>query len=342
MKIFNKKLLVMGLGAAMLLSCVAHVEPESRNDSSSANSRVIVSGNIQYSYERSPNIKFDFVQRQNPFTSREIKSIQDALDKLPDAFLEKVISSGVTKFYRIAKVPRKNSDIFTSAGDETAVAVPPRGFIAFADSAFNRDHADVYKILIHQAAHCVAWKKAGGNPFGATAFTWISWTGDKEPFGRKSFNGFVSDYGSTNPREDYAETCVYYWLAPDNLQKINPEKFAYMRDKVFETISPPDARQELPSPIHVQPVITSLSSASDEIDSLVIIKGKYFMGPFDGGYNIVRFGGLQANHGAVSNTTMYAWVPDVSEGNHPITVTTQDGVSNAVPFTVETPWWKFW
>jgi hypothetical protein len=344
MKIFNKRfLVVVGFVMVILLSCAANIETEKRSNSSSGDTRFTGSGNIQYSYERSDNIRFDFVQRQKAFTSDEIKAIKEVLDKLPDAFLGKVIASGVKKFYRVAKLPRKTGDLFLEEGDDTAVAVPPGGFIAFADSAFSREHADLYKIVVHHTAHCVQWREAGNNALSATPFTWISWTGKTEPFGYKTFNGFVSNYARTNHREDYAETCVYYWLDPDKLRKVNPEKFAYMRDKVFGTISSSDSRKELADIIFVMPYIESLGDASDEVYSFVSIKGKNFMGPFDGGYNRVRFGGSIAQHVPVSNTVIWAWVPDVTEGDKPVTVTTQDGTSNAFPFYVTgDPWWKYW
>ena len=44
---------------------------------------------------------------------------------------------------------------------------------------------------------------------------------------------FVSSYASTQPAEDYAETCVNYILHPDKLEKAAPSKYAYMKNKIF-------------------------------------------------------------------------------------------------------------
>ena len=44
----------------------------------------------------------------------------------------------------------------------------------------------------------------------------------------------VSDYARTNSSEDFAETYRAYIHEPAHLQEKSPEKFAFMRDKVFE------------------------------------------------------------------------------------------------------------
>lgn len=342
MKIIYKRVVLLICGVSMLLSCATYVEPENRKDASTAKHKEIISGNIQHSYERSTRIKFDFIQRRKAFSDSEIKSIKEALDKLPDVYLEKVIASGVNKFYRVPSFPIK-SDHFLDVRDKTAMTVFKGGFITFTDSAFNNNYADVYKTVVHQTAHCVARSEAGSSSYKVSAsFTLISWTHSTPPYGIKSYNGFVNAYARTSPQEDYAESSVYFWLDPDKLEKINPAKYSYMRDKVFETISPANARQALPAAEHVYPIITSLSSSTDDVANVVIITGRYFMGPVDGGYNKVRFGTKTASSVPVSDTMMYVWVPDVSEGDYPITVTTQDGMSNAVPFTVTDVWWKFW
>ena len=56
----------------------------------------------------------------------------------------------------------------------------------------------------------------------------------------------------------------------------------------------------------------------------------------------VRYRGTSATHLPISRTHIYSWVPAISKGSAPITVTTQDGTSAGAAFTVEEPWWKFW
>jgi hypothetical protein len=44
---------------------------------------------------------------------------------------------------------------------------------------------------------------------------------------------FISDYAKTNPIEDYAETCMNYVLHPNELQRMVPLKYSYMKKNVF-------------------------------------------------------------------------------------------------------------
>ncbi|MEZ4753638.1 MAG: hypothetical protein R3A13_04925 [Bdellovibrionota bacterium] len=51
-------------------------------------------------------------------------------------------------------------------------------------------------------------------------------------FTRKAFTGFSLDlYSSTNPWEDFAETATEYFLAPERLIQLAPEKFQYFEQE---------------------------------------------------------------------------------------------------------------
>lgn len=46
----------------------------------------------------------------------------------------------------------------------------------------------------------------------------------------------VSKYGMTSPWEDFAESAIAYRYAPKSLQKIDPDKFAFMKKFVFDNV----------------------------------------------------------------------------------------------------------
>lgn len=52
------------------------------------------------------------------------------------------------------------------------------------------------------------------------------WTAIKE-------DAMISKYGATNPAEDFAETFVAYRYNPQELQRVSPQKYAYMKKNVF-------------------------------------------------------------------------------------------------------------
>ena len=341
---FRKTCLLWGLGAVMLLGFVSGADAETRQKPNLGN-LLVVGGRIQYRYQRADGIRFDFIRRQKPFSLTEALWIRDALDRLPYFFLERVMSSGVKRFYRDGPNAVPPQSFPATVGEVAAVAVPPApwGFVAFGDSAFHDGSAGIYRVVVHQLGHCVQWNEGGWSTVFGTPFTWISWTGIGEPFGLKSYNGFVSEYGRTNHREDYAETCLYFWLDPEKLWDVNHSKYWYMREFVFGEESPTDARQQLPGIAHVDPVIYSVSPASAEAHSFAVIEGEYFMGPFDGGFNVVRVRGFRADHVPISRNRIWFFVPHVDEGPAPVTVTTQDGSSNPAAFYSEgPPWWEFW
>lgn len=64
---------------------------------------------------------------------------------------------------------------------------------------------------------------------------WQKTTGPKgEDTWKSSPNAkFVSDYASTQPAEDYAETCANYILKPEKLMEKAPEKYAFMKKNIF-------------------------------------------------------------------------------------------------------------
>lgn len=50
---------------------------------------------------------------------------------------------------------------------------------------------------------------------------------------QKSNDQFVSWYSETSPAEDYAESCMNYLLHPKTLKEKAPEKYAYMKNNLF-------------------------------------------------------------------------------------------------------------
>lgn len=294
---------------------------------------------------------FDLLHRDARWTADEADAVRQALDRLPDVLLRKVAEIRVRRFYRDPKPIGRDGRPRPSA---SATTVIEDGFVAFGDALFGRtpDPMRVYATVTHELGHCAQYALAGHGPLlsriqtvalGTPGFTSISWTSAITD-GLRSYNGFVSDYARTDDREDFAESVEFYWLAPDELRRVNPRKFTFMRDVVFEgLVSPPSARKPEHRAIDpVRPAIERLGDRKDDALSLVKLHGQRFMGPIDGGFNTVRYRGARALHLAVSRSTVWSWVPAISTGRADVTVTTQDGRSDPAAFEVTKPWWKFW
>jgi hypothetical protein len=305
-------------------------------------------GDLRYRW-RCGAITVDLKDRNGHWTEHEAIQIRDALDKLPDLYIRKAIEGGVHCFYRDGRFPDAPWQVFAPPHDPLhAVTIPvwPWNCIAIGDNMFKEDDFLVYRVVAHELGHANQWYLSGwATPsIGTPGFTKISWTTGVPTLGMRRWNGFVTNYARTNHLEDFAETAKFYWIAPEELRRISPEKFAFMRDVVFEgLVSPPEARSNEQRPVDpVVPSITSLGDRDDDWGSLVQVHGNYFMGPFDGGFNRVRYRGRTARHVPVSRSTIYSFVPWIEAGSAPITVETPDGTSAAAAFTVDEPWWKFW
>lgn len=311
----------------------------------SATLKAASGGDLQYRYERG-GVSFELRSRERAFTAAEAVMVRDSLDSLPVAYLKKAWQGGARKLYRDDATPVRPWTFLTGENGADACAVPPApwSYIALGDGVFTSAD-DCYRILVHELGHAVQWNEAGYATVTGTPFTPISWVGNAEPvMGVKSHNGFVTDYARTNHREDFAESCLYYWLAPEELYRVNPAKYQYMRTKCFGgEVSPASARRKLKAIAPVAPAIGSLGATGGELGDLVAVKGGNFMGPLDGGFNKVRFGGKATVHLPASRGLVYAFVPDLPQGEAPVRVTTQDGASHQAAFSVEgEPWWKFW
>jgi hypothetical protein len=320
--------------------------PAPRADAANLGTLTVVgSSGERYRWSRN-GLTISLLDRHGKWTEQEAVWVRDALDLLPDLYIKKAIAGGLQKIHRDGLHPDAPWQFIEPVGETIkAVAVPPApwNYVAVCDQMFSSPEK-VRQVITHELGHCVHWSLGGFGITTGTPAAWssISWTGAGY-VGLKSWNGFVTSYSRGNLREDFADCAKFYWLAPDLLARKNPAKFAYMRDVVFERlVSPPAARLPLQLVDDVEPVISSLGDTAEPAGGAIKVHGSYFMAPTDGGFDTVRFRGTAALHLAVSRKQVIAYVPAIGSGSAPVTVTTQDGKSNAAAFTVKKPWWHFW
>jgi hypothetical protein len=103
------------------------------------------------------------------------------------------------------------------------------------------------EVLIHEICHHHDFKGYYATDYGTMTTeqkgsSFAALSGWKEKTGKNGGTSwvhsekaqFVSSYASTQPAEDYAETCANYVLHPEVLLKKAPAKYAYMKNKIFE------------------------------------------------------------------------------------------------------------
>jgi hypothetical protein len=308
------------------------------------NLNIVNNGSLQYTYTRD-GFYFELRSRDGSWSFQEALWLRDAIDQMPDVYLQKVQATGTYILYRDGASPVAPWSWFYSPAHIIAVAVPPWpwNYVSFADGTFSSAD-EVYFTCTHEFGHCAEWNETGWGILFGCNFTRISWVGFVEPMGLQSWNGFARDYSFTNQREDYADACAYYWIAPDQFYGVSPAKYWYMRNNVFGgQVSPASARRSLYIHPWRYPEVDGMTGNEGHVADFNAIYGQRFMGPFDGGFNTVWYGGGTATHVPISNSTIWSWVPDSGGGWQVLSVQTQDGWSNGSWFYNEgKPWWMFW
>ena len=243
------------------------------------NLSVVGTGGVDYRWARD-GIALDLVPGQQSWTEAEAINVRDALDKLPTVYLAKAQSGGVQRIQRDTTTPQAPWNFIAPEGPNiVAVAVPPSpwNYISVTNEVFSSAN-ETYRVVTHELGHCVEWNETGWGILAGCDFTDISWL-RPEPMGFKSWNGFVSDYARTNQREDYAESCCYYWLANAALKQVSPAKWQYMHDRCFGGLVPP-AGDEVALSVtgRVGPAITGLSASDHDPGMPCTASGKYLWG----------------------------------------------------------------
>lgn len=187
------------------------------------------------------------------WTPGEIREMAAAASKMPKQ-LQKLPHLKVVT--RMANGYRKADDSFT-VGAYAMPELPGHGpaELVIYDRGRSRgiSSGSVYDqiswpqhVLMHETCHHYDFKGIYASNFGnmtteQKGSTFSSLSGWKEKVGKRgestwvsnSNAQFVSAYASTQPAEDFAETCANYILDPHHLAKVAPSKYAYMKNKVF-------------------------------------------------------------------------------------------------------------
>jgi hypothetical protein len=92
--------------------------------------------------------------------------------------------------------------------------------------------------LVHEVGHRMAGKMdADESPEWLAMSGWTKKTDPKtkeETWKSSKPSALVSEYGKTNPAEDFAECVVAYRFNPSKLKKASPEKYAFMKNTLFD------------------------------------------------------------------------------------------------------------
>ena len=123
--------------------------------------------------------------------------------------------------------------------------------------------------VLHEMAHNFGSEKnLDESKEWLTASGWVQ----KDEEWSTSKDNFVSDYAASNPHEDFAETVVAFRYDPAKLKAVSPEKYKFIKDRVFGGVEYTTAQMCLDSNLSISKALEKLkptlaSFAPTAIDS---------------------------------------------------------------------------
>ena len=183
------------------------------------------------------------------FSNDELRSIDLAYKKLSANFRK----------IRTLDTLKRMPNGYGKPGSPTAAAYASPGYkdafyssegeIVFISSAFNGDKSWASMVAVHELAHHLDFAKSSKTYSGyseSPEFLKLSgWKLEKkyetqngkkvlvESWKRPDDKGFVRDYAGSEPAEDFAEAVAYYVYEPDKLRDLDPEKYNFVKNKIF-------------------------------------------------------------------------------------------------------------
>jgi hypothetical protein len=179
------------------------------------------------------------------WSAKEVQELDAAVDKLPKHLrnmkLDKIqrYADGLRESTHNANVAAYASPVPELVFYDAGAKGSPTGKNSYTSTSWPQE------VLLHELCHHYDFKnfhntgslisETRGSIFGKLS----GWKEKKTKGGEVDWKHnhdakFVSNYASSSPAEDYAESCMNYILHPHKLEQKSPEKYNYMKKYVFK------------------------------------------------------------------------------------------------------------
>lgn len=197
------------------------------------------------------DFKFDLGQVGQLFSPKEIKNIDLIYKRLPSKYKKLKTLDRLKRMPDGYKMPNSPLAAAYASPGFKSFLYNSEGEITFLDSGTDGDLWSSF-VAIHELTHHIDFSRSSISTTGyseSPEFLKISgWKKSKsyktdEKTGKKvevlqwshaNDKKFTRDYAASSPVEDFAEAGANYVLSPVTFKELDPEKYEYMKNNVFE------------------------------------------------------------------------------------------------------------
>lgn len=167
------------------------------------------------------NSSADIYKDASPWTVKELDHIIKTFGDLPHFMLPIYPNKKFTHFTRGSEASRGDLEIIANASME---------FYSGYDHMKTQD--DKSYTIVHEWGHNLGKElRVDSTKEWLDLSGWVDKGGDWKA---TRANALVSEYAATNPSEDFAESVATYRYNPTLLQTLNPEKYQFIKEVVFQ------------------------------------------------------------------------------------------------------------
>jgi hypothetical protein len=178
----------------------------------------------------------DYPLAERVFKTEEVRKIDLILRTLPAQFKQKAKQD--LKEIRRTVDASYNPKLMQTAA---AYARTDCQCIEYYDGAFKSED-ESFRIITHELAH---FRDGFDSPSKKSEYRSLGGWGDehvtrlpngdaKLEYDRDKSKKLVTEYAGTAPGEDFADSVAAYVVRPHNLEAVDPAKYAFLREKIFE------------------------------------------------------------------------------------------------------------
>jgi hypothetical protein len=188
----------------------------------------------RYGYTVSLSQEYSKNGKENIWSLAQVKAIQEFLGNLPAELIAKTQLGNILLYPAEARDDIKRQ--FNFAVDPAGIMVKENRTMLIS-TVNHDDPVALLRALIHEFGHAFDFSHRNSYKDQAGYNALSGW----DSRGHASGARFVDEYAASNPEEDFANSFREYVINPKNLRDIDPKKYAWLKDNVFEgkEVDPP-------------------------------------------------------------------------------------------------------